>query len=142
MLLFIFHNLIYCIYEFRNCLLDYFSYQKITHSSIKVKSLPYIGIFLNCSKSEENCFLGLDNSASLWYYSLVRFPPIIINGMWLSLVERFVRDEEVACSNHVIPTKFKNPASLVYQGLQGFCHISILNYNVSLHCLYSSSLSI
>lgn len=25
-------------------------------------------------------------------------------GMWLSLVERFVRDEEVACSNHVIPT--------------------------------------
>ena len=23
--------------------------------------------------------------------------------MWLSLVERFVRDEEVACSNHVIP---------------------------------------
>ena len=25
--------------------------------------------------------------------------------MWLSLVERFVRDEEVACSNHVIPTK-------------------------------------
>ena len=23
--------------------------------------------------------------------------------VWLSLVERFVRDEEVACSNHVIP---------------------------------------
>ena len=26
------------------------------------------------------------------------------NGVWLSLVERFVRDEEVACSNHVTPT--------------------------------------
>ncbi len=25
-------------------------------------------------------------------------------GVWLSLVERFVRDEEVACSNHVTPT--------------------------------------
>ena len=26
------------------------------------------------------------------------------NGVWLSLVERFVRDEEVACSNLVTPT--------------------------------------
>lgn len=26
------------------------------------------------------------------------------DGVWLSLVERFVRDEEVACSNHVTPT--------------------------------------
>ena len=25
-------------------------------------------------------------------------------GVWLSLVERFVRDEEVACSNLVTPT--------------------------------------
>ncbi len=25
-------------------------------------------------------------------------------GVWLSLVERFVRDEEVACSNPVTPT--------------------------------------
>ena len=24
-------------------------------------------------------------------------------GVWLSLVERYVRDVEVACSNHVIP---------------------------------------
>ena len=28
--------------------------------------------------------------------------------MWLSLVERFVRDEEVACSNHVIPTDWED----------------------------------
>lgn len=27
----------------------------------------------------------------------------VLFGVWLSLVERFVRDEEVACSNHVIP---------------------------------------
>ena len=28
-------------------------------------------------------------------------------GVWLSLVERYVRDVEVACSNHVTPTIFK-----------------------------------
>lgn len=27
------------------------------------------------------------------------------NGMWLSLVERCVRDAETACSNHAIPTR-------------------------------------
>ena len=31
-------------------------------------------------------------------YSVLRI------GVWLSLVERFVRDEEVACSNLVTPT--------------------------------------
>ena len=28
---------------------------------------------------------------------------IFIIGVWLSLVERYVRDVEVACSNHVTP---------------------------------------
>ena len=28
------------------------------------------------------------------------------NGVWLSLVERYVRDVEVACSNHVTPILF------------------------------------
>ena len=28
-------------------------------------------------------------------------------GVWLSLVERYVRDVEVACSNHVTPTRVK-----------------------------------
>ena len=32
-------------------------------------------------------------------------------GVWLSLVERYVRDVEVACSNHVTPT-------IVKQGLR------------------------
>ena len=32
---------------------------------------------------------------------------IHIFGVWLSLVERYVRDVEVACSNHVTPTFFK-----------------------------------
>ena len=30
---------------------------------------------------------------------------INIIGVWLSLVERYVRDVEVACSNHVTPTQ-------------------------------------
>ena len=29
-------------------------------------------------------------------------------GVWLSLVERFVRDEEVACSNLVTPTTLRD----------------------------------
>ena len=31
--------------------------------------------------------------------------PVIFIGVWLSLVERYVRDVEVACSNHVTPTQ-------------------------------------
>ena len=40
------------------------------------------------------------------------------NGVWLSLVERLVRDQEVGCSNHLTPTKigfekrFSEPFSL------------------------------
>ena len=30
-------------------------------------------------------------------------PDSFIIGVWLSLVERYVRDVEVACSNHVTP---------------------------------------
>ena len=29
-------------------------------------------------------------------------------GVWLSLVERLVRDQKVGCSNHLTPTKEKN----------------------------------
>ena len=29
---------------------------------------------------------------------------VVRNGAWLNLVERYVRDVEVACSNHVTPT--------------------------------------
>ena len=35
------------------------------------------------------------------------FPPTLKVGVWLSLVERFVRDEEVAGSNPVTPTMIK-----------------------------------
>ena len=31
------------------------------------------------------------------------FSVVTKNGVWLSLVERYVRDVEVACSNHVTP---------------------------------------
>ena len=31
------------------------------------------------------------------------YPDSFIIGVWLSLVERYVRDVEVACSNHVTP---------------------------------------
>ena len=34
-------------------------------------------------------------------------------GVWLSLVERFVRDEEVGCSNHLTPTKKEQIASVI-----------------------------
>ena len=49
----------------------------------------------------------------VWVRILVGQPPVpspfdssegILNGMWLSLVERCVRDAEVAGSNPVIPT--------------------------------------
>ena len=39
-------------------------------------------------------------------YLLLCYLSVVANhGVWLSLVERFVRDEEVACSNHVTPTR-------------------------------------
>ena len=37
-------------------------------------------------------------------YILCYLISVANDGVWLSLVERFVRDEEVACSNHVTPT--------------------------------------
>lgn len=40
---------------------------------------------------------------------------VVTIGVWLSLVERYVRDVEVACSNHVTPIT-KNPC--IYKG---FC---------------------
>ena len=33
-------------------------------------------------------------------------PLSVVIGVWLSLVERYVRDVEVACSNHVTPIFF------------------------------------
>ena len=39
----------------------------------------------------------VEKQAHLLYYRCCR-------GVWLSLVERYVRDVEVACSNHVTPT--------------------------------------
>ena len=39
----------------------------------------------------------------LWFF-LCYIIFVANNGVWLSLVERFVRDEEVACSNLVTPT--------------------------------------
>ena len=38
----------------------------------------------------------VEKQAHLLYYRCCR-------GVWLSLVERYVRDVEVACSNHVTP---------------------------------------
>ena len=35
------------------------------------------------------------------------FSVVTKNGVWLSLVERYVRDVEVACSNHVTPIGYK-----------------------------------
>lgn len=35
-----------------------------------------------------------------------RYDKFIHIGVWLSLVERYVRDVEVACSNHVTPIDF------------------------------------
>ena len=54
----------------------------------------------------------------------------MLSGMWLSLVERFVRDEEVACSNHVIPMleKERNPQS--FQGVSLFLHYVIFNSGI------------
>ena len=41
-------------------------------------------------------------------YLVCYFIDVANNGVWLSLVERFVRDEEVACSNHVTPTIYSH----------------------------------
>lgn len=45
------------------------------------------------------------------------------NGMWLSLVERCVRDAKAAGSNPVIPTRIK---PLELQQFQGFLLVFIL----------------
>ena len=41
----------------------------------------------------------------------------LYNGAWLSLVERCVRDAEVACSNHVAPSMVKSAGILDFKGV-------------------------
>ncbi len=48
--------------------------------------------------------LFLDIFIIIQYYFNVAYRKIY--GAWLSLVERYVRDVEVACSNHVAPINF------------------------------------
>ena len=56
----------------------------------------FISNFLkNYKNFSESC--RLNNRKVLYYF-------LSLIGVWLSLVERFVRDEEVACSNLVTPT--------------------------------------
>ena len=74
--------------------------------------------------------LGMDLSISLCYIIFVAN-----NGVWLSLVERFVRDEEVACSNLVTPTIIKPLEPLCFKGFFLFvflCNV-VARTAVSLH---------
>ena len=48
-------------------------------------------------------FVQFDSDCAIISELSGEWPVNFDHGMWLSLVERFVRDEEVACSNHVIP---------------------------------------
>ena len=54
----------------------------------------------------------------------------MLSGMWLSLVERFVRDEEVACSNHVIPMLEKERNPQRFQGVSLFLYYVIFNSRI------------
>ncbi len=51
----------------------------------------------------------MDLATGLCYISHV-----VTIGVWLSLVERFVRDEEVARSNRVTPTRLQAKACFFY----------------------------
>ena len=57
-------------------------------------------------------------------------PDSFIIGVWLSLVERYVRDVEVACSNHVTPMVYlEKPKSLFYKGF-GFSFLIFLKHEM------------
>ena len=60
-----------------------------------------------CVKHEKICKklkLVLDITKKLCYYNQAFFLCNAFNGVWLSLVERYVRDVEAAGSNPVTPT--------------------------------------
>ena len=60
----------------------------------------------------------MDLSIRLCYIIIV-----VDSGVWLSLVERFVRDEEVARSNRVTPTMYApviRTGAFVFQIITGF----------------------
>ena len=55
-----------------------------------------------CINHTINIYYRVDKIITLWYYLIVAKQ--IADGVWLSLVERYVRDVEVASSNLVTPT--------------------------------------
>ena len=56
-------------------------------------------------------------------------------GVWLSLVERFVRDEEVACSNHVTPT-IKPLLSAVFLFFDHYRRMSVIAECTNISCCH------
>ena len=67
----------------------------------KIKTLPF-----NYSFRKKHLKI-LDFEKSIMYNSIAWKIVIFNIGVWLSLVERLVRDQKVGCSNHLTPTKWK-----------------------------------
>ena len=60
----------------------------------------------------------------------------LLNGVWLSLVERYVRDVEVAGSNPVTPIFKKIPQSFVFTGFEVFLYFQSVSENYSKSFLF------
>ena len=83
----------------------------INISTYLVAPIHYIHRFRACQrfyqdifKLSKNFFIKVFNKSVDLHFILCYIIYVANIGVWLSLVERFVRDEEVACSNHVTPT--------------------------------------
>lgn len=74
--------------------------------SVMTKQFQNFANFL--SKLTNFRFVMLDNCSILLYYLIVRvvLSDSVCCDAWLSLVERYVRDVEVAGSNPVIPIEY------------------------------------
>ena len=72
-------------------------YQLINDNNMLVEVLSLGGVITKIITEDRNGFLENVVLSYIGVYSKYCF------GMWLSLVERFVRDEEAAGSNPVIP---------------------------------------
>ena len=68
------------------------------------------------------CFKSKLRSSATFWFDLVLLNEFLNNEMWLSLVERCVRDAEAAGSNPVISTKKRKP---------DFCRVCVFLFKLN-----------
>ena len=92
----------------------------------------FIRIF---SSFQKNFFIKVFNKSVDLHFLLCYLICVANIGVWLSLVERFVRDEEVACSNHVTPT-IKPLVSAVFLFFDHYRRMSVIAVRNNFPCCH------